>query len=132
MSLSNIVIRTTRVLAEPTGKSRTEKLAGKLGKVRKHKRAWVEPSDATMILPMHFNVVSPKHGIHYAEMSLEIPMAGGFDYYTVVRGGKTRHDALLLVIKEIENSEWFHIFKKQGVYFYVTGGEMENLYRGYL
>lgn len=134
MSLGNMVIRTTRVLAEPKGKSRTEKLADKLRKTRLHKRKdWVHPGpNASMILPMHFQTRSPKVGLHYAEMTLEIPVANGFDYFTIVRGGKTHYDALLSVIREIENSEWFHVFKAQGVFFYVTGEEMETLYRGYL
>lgn len=125
-------IRVSRVLAEPTRKDKAERMAHNLGRVRKHKRKWKEPIDASCILPMHFGTYNPSQGLHYAEMSLGIPAENGMDYYTLVRSGKNKHDALIAVIREIENSTWFHTFRAEGVRFYVTGDEMETLYRGYL
>lgn len=121
-----------RVLAMPTGMDNGERFAENLSRRRKHKRDWVTPDDATLILNMHFTAHSPRLGVHYAEMSVEIPVAGGSDFYTVVRTGKTREQALRAVIEDYQNSTWFHVFKEQRVYFYVTGAGMERLYRGYL
>lgn len=132
MSAKHDRIIATRVLAMPTKKDTGERFRERLSKRRTHKRQWARPEDAKLVLSMHFSAHSPRLGVHYAEMSVEIPVAGGADYYTVVRTGKTREQALTAVIQEYQNSEWFHVFKSNGVYFYVTGQGMERLYRGYL
>lgn len=129
---NEVVVRMSRVIAQPKGKDLGQQFARRLSRVRKHKRKWSAPADATLILDMHWAVHSMQRGNHTAEMTIEIPRKHGLDYYTVSRSGKTRHAALRLVIEAMENSEWFHMFKAQGVYFKVTGCEMEEVYRGYL
>jgi len=129
---SELVVVTRRVLANPTKKDRQEALIERLGRSRQHRRQWVEPEDASLILNLHFAVHSYKRNQHHASATLEIPCKGGTDSYSIARSAGTRQSALILVIQEIENSMWFHEFKKQGVYFRITGCEMEKLYRGYL
>lgn len=134
---SNDVVNATRIvssrtLAMPTRKDLGERFAANLSKRRKHTRRWYKPEDAALILNMHFSTHSPRIGQHYAEMSIEFPVEGGFDYFVVVRSGKTREQALRNVVEVYQNSEWFHFFKAEGVYFHVTGAGMEQVYRGYL
>lgn len=128
---SDLVILTSRVLAEPKKMDKGERARHSLARARRHRRRWPKPEDATLILNFHFHTYTPRPNLHYAEATLEIPREGGCDYYSIVRSGKTKNDALLAVIKNFENSEWFHVFKSEGVYFYVSG-ELEYLYRGYL
>lgn len=130
--LNETRIVSSRVLPMPKRRDKGENMAMNLGRKRRHRKNWDTPTDASVILDMHFSVQNPARGQYYAEMSIEFPVKGGFDTYTVVRTGKTREQALRAVIEEYQNSEWFHLFKTQGVYFYVTGAGMEQLYRGYL
>lgn len=127
-----LVVRTTRVLPQPKNKDLGQKFAAFLGRRRRHKRKWPEPSDAFLIFNLHFTVNSPERGIYHAEANLEIPVENGSNYYGIVRSASNRHDALILVIQAIENSTWFATFKKKRIYLRITGCEMENLYRGYL
>lgn len=129
---NEVVVRMSRAIAQPKGKDLGERFAHRLSRVRRHKRKWPEPTDAALILDMHWAVHSVQRGHYMAEMTIEIPRKHGMDYYTVSRAAKTRHGALRLVIEDMENAEWFHMFKAQGVYFKVTGCEMEEIYRGYL
>ncbi len=129
---SELVITTRRVLANPTKKDRGETMIERLARKRKHRREWPVPEDATLILSLHFDVQSYKRSQHHASATLEIPCKGGTDSFCIGRGAATRHGALLKVIQEIENSLWFHEFRRQGVRFRITGCEMEALYRGYL
>ena len=127
-----ISVRETRVLREPRGDDLGTAFVKRLRRIRKHRSAWPEPDDAILILDMHFRTHTGLKGSHYAEMTLEVPVNNGFDYYTVMRGAKTRYDALITVIQEIEASKWFIYLKNRQVRFRVTGCEMERLYRGYL
>lgn len=129
---NEVVVRMSRVIPQPKGKDLGQQFAHRLSRVRRHKRKWEAPTDAKLVLDMHWAVHSFQRGVHTADMTIEIPRKGGQDYYTVSRSAKTRHAALRLVIEAVENSEWFHTFKAQGVYFKVTGCEMEEVYRGYL
>jgi len=127
-----VVVRTTRVLPQPKNKDLGQRFATFLGRRRRHKKKWPEPSDAFLIFNLHFAVNSSTRGIFHAEATLEIPTENGADYFSIVRSATNRHDALILVIQAIENSMWFATFKKKRIYLRVTGCEMENLYRGYL
>ena len=128
-----IITRDSRVLAEPTGDDLGMAFAKRLRRIRQHRRQWPEPTDAHLILNMHFRTHNAgRNHSHYAEMTLEVPVKGGFDYYTVMRGAKTKHDALIAVIQEIEASSWYTYFRAKQVRFRVTGCDMEKLYRGYL
>lgn len=129
---SVVTVRQTRVKAMPSEKDNGEKFQRALSRVRQHQKRWVKPSDATLILGMHFATHSVQRGRHYAEVTLEIPVKGEIGYSTITAGAKTRADALLGVIQKIESSQWFHVFKEEGVYFRVTGAGMEKIYRGYL
>lgn len=120
-----------RTLAMPT-RDKGESLARKLGRIREHKRKWPTPADAELVLSLHFSVHSFRTGSYNADATLEIPTANGFDYATISFGAKTYHDALLGVIRKIEESFWFHHMKARHVYFKVTGETMEEVYRGYL
>lgn len=126
------VVTTSRVIPFPKNMDHGERFKKKLAAVREHKRKWVKPEGAALILNMHFSVHSFRRGVHHADMTLEIPVKGGVEFATVTAPGKTRESALISLIGKIENSEWFHAMKGQGVYFKVTGCEMERLYRGYL
>ena len=127
-----VVTREIRVLAEPKRDDLGQAFAKRLRRIRQHRRQWPEPTDANLILNMHFRCHDAGRNSHYAEMTLEIPVENGFDYYTVMRGAKTKHDALIAVIQKIETSEWFVYVRAKQVRFRVTGCEMEKLYRGYL
>ena len=127
-----VVVLVSRVLPEPKGKDLAERFRSRLLRRRQHKSRWAPPADAKLILDMHWHTYgSIQRGLHYAEMSVEIPVEGGTDTFTVTRSAKTRDAALLEVIKVMETSTWFHVFKERGVYFKVTGA-LEYLYRGYL
>lgn len=127
-----LVVRTTRVLKQPRNMDTGQAFAYRLSRSRKHKRKWHQPEGATLILSLHFTVTSPAANVYYAEASLEIPTKAGLQYCPIVASAKNRYDALIALIGKIENSNWFPVFKEEGVCFRVTGCEMEDLYRGYL
>lgn len=113
------------------GKDKAERIRESLSRKRTHKRKWKEP-EAALILNLHFTVHSFRRQSYHADATLEVPVAGGFDYASISAGAKTRADALLLVIREIESSFWFTFMRERGVRFRVTGEGMEELYRGFL
>ncbi len=122
----------SRVIAQPKNPDKADQLRYALRRARRHRKKWVEPDDAYLILSLHFSVKSYSQHSYHAEASLEIPVENGFQYASIAKGSKTRAGALRAVITEIENSKWFHHMKKRKVYFKVTGAGMEELYRGYL
>jgi hypothetical protein len=122
----------TRGLKQPRGPDKGQLLKYALKRARKQKHKWPVPEDAYLILDLHFSVKSFRRQSFHADATLEIPVEGGFDYFSVSHGGGTRAGALRGVIVEIQNSKWFHHMKKRGVYFKVSGAGMEELYRGYL
>lgn len=130
------VIKTgSRVLPLPKAPDLGERFAKKLVKVRKHrKRAkWTEPTDAELILHLHFRVQSLTPHVYHADATLEIPTGkADFNYYSIYASDKTRAGALRSVIEQMESSKWFHHFRSRGVRFQITGAGMEELYRGYL
>lgn len=126
------VVTVKKVLAMPTRRDRGELAKKQLARVRRHHKKWEQPSDAALILNFHFSVKTFGRGSYHADATLEIPVPEGFQYFSVAKGCKTAESALLSVIKEIENSHWFHYMKSQRVYFRITGTIMEELYRGYL
>lgn len=126
----HIISRTVRGL--PAGEDKGGQLRIRLRERRKHKRKWPEPSDAGLILNLHFAVHSFRRQSYHADATLEVPVAAGFEYASISAGAKTRADALLLVIREIESSFWFSYMRENGVRFRVTGAGVEELYHGYL
>ncbi|USV41114.1 hypothetical protein [Xanthomonas phage BUDD] len=122
----------SRVLAEPRGADKAKQLEYALKRRRRQKKSWPQPDDAMLILPLHFNVYSFSRQSFHAEACMEIPTKKGFEYFTVSGGGRTQFAALRQVIEKIEASDWFHQMKEQKVYFKITGGGMEEIYRGYL
>lgn len=121
-----------RVLPMPRAADKAQQLKYALKRLHQHRKKWVEPDDASLILNLHFSVKSFRRGVFHAEASLEIPVDEGFQYYSISKTTKTKAGALRGVIEEIQNSKWFHHMKAKKVYFKVTGIEMEELYRGYL
>jgi len=122
----------TRVKRMPTGADKGKQLEYKLKGARRQKKKWPQPDDAKLILNLHFSVKSFKQHTFHADATLEIPVKEGFQYFSVTNTNKTKAGALRHVIEEIQNSFWFQHMKKRGVYFRVTGIEMEDIYRGYL
>jgi len=121
-----------RVLAQPRGLDKAGQLRYAMKRARKHRKKWEVPEDAYLILNLHFSVKSFSQHSYHADATLEIPVEDGYQYFSIAKGDKTRAGALRAVIVEIQNSKWFHFMKAKGVYFKVTGVEMEELYRGYL
>lgn len=122
----------SRVLPMPKGADKAKQLEYSLKRRRRQKKAWEAPEDAFLILPMHFTVYSFSRQSFHAEACMEIPVKGGFEYFTISGGGRTQFAALRQVIERIEAADWFHHLKAQKVYFKITGGGMEDIYRGYL
>ena len=122
----------TRVKSMPSAPGKDKQLAYALRRARKQRRKWPEPDDAKLILNLHFSVKSWKQHTFHADATLEIPVEGGFSYFSVTNTNKTKAGALRHVIEEIQNSFWFQHMKKRGVYFRVSGIDMEEIYRGYL
>jgi hypothetical protein len=95
-------------------------------------RDWPVPMDAKLFLTMHTMIKSFKRGYHHAEATVFIPVSDAeFQSFSVAHTSKTERGAWLKVISEIENSTWFHHFRKRGVRFKVSG-PLEKVYRGYL
>lgn len=122
----------SRTLPMPRKKDLGEKFARKLTRRRKHKHKWPEPTDAEVILNLHFNVYTFGPNSYHADATLEVPTKIGFEYYSITGSGKTRAGALRKVIEDIEGSFWFHYMRDRHVRFRVTGAGMEDLYKGYL
>lgn len=96
----------------------------------RQKRKWPVP-EADLILPMHFKVHHLMARSYHAEFTIEVPVKGGTDYFTI---GVTRHTeraALRALIEKVETAHWFHYMRDHGVRFKVTG-PLEATYRGYL
>ena len=126
------VYTSTRVKPMPSGPDKGKQLEYALKGARRQKKKWPKPEDAKLILNLHFSVKSYKQHTFHADATLEIPVTEGFQYFSVAHTNKTKAGALRQVIEEIQNSFWFHHMKSRGVYFRVTGIDMEEIYRGYL
>lgn len=130
-SIPDFTIR--KGLPLPKGPDLAEKFSRRLSGRRKPKRKYkTPPSDAELVLQMHFSVLSFGPNSFHADMTLEIPTKKGFDYFSVAFSDKTWSGALRKVLTEVEHSKWFHHMKSKHVYFSVTGAGMDDLYKGYL
>lgn len=123
----------TKGLPLPKEPDLAEKFSRRLSGRRKPKRKYATPpADAELVLQMHFSVLSFGPQSFHADMTLEIPVKDGFQYFSISASDKTWSGALRTVIAEMQHSAWFHHFKSRHVYFSVTGCGMDDLYRGFL
>jgi len=101
-------------------------------KRRGRKPNWHPPTDAALILDLHFQVLTYWKHAYHAEAHITLPIGPfGEEQHVEFASCKTRKSALLKLIQGIEASHWFQVFRAQKVYFRVTGEGMDEIWKGY-